>query len=939
MANPKRHHFLPEFYLNGFSRDNLVWLQPMRATRKVELTAARGPAPCVTSEWPGSGPCVERIPIRIMKISPRLISRKFAIPLLMAATGWLLALGGTALQARESAANGLPTVHASVQLPATGPVVPELAALDLAMTSYMNTKGFEAGTIALMKDSKLVFRQGYGWRDVNKTAVTHPDNLFRLASVSKTITGCAITKLVADGKLSKSTKIYAYLGIQPWGGVLGDARINDITVQELLDHTGGWDSAISPVGDPIGKTVIISNNMGLDHPATAREVIAWMFSKPLDFTPGARSAYSNFGYSLLGRVVEKASGKTYLEYLQQDLFGPVGITNIIQSRSRPGDLDPWEIWYADSAVARSAVDFPTNISVRVVDGGLYYESFDSYGGLSASAGALSSYMLNYWVGGARRVPTAPYRWIYTFYGSLPGTTTVIHQDISQNGTSSAGLEFTVLFNERTNSNTTDNDEAHTAIVNAAAAIVSWPAAGGGAIQWSADATEVSSQAGSVTVQLTRTGSNTLPVKVSYATYDKTAGAADYTPSSGTVAFAAGETGKSISIPLLANPPGAAAKEFFVELISASGGAWFDSRVSTTVRILSAVVISLQPQSQVVAAGATATFTATASGNPSPTFQWQESANGGSTWTNVNNGGVYSGATTGTLSITGATAGMMGYQYRCVATNVAGAANSNAATLTVASGSYLANLSVRAAMAVGQTLIVGFVVDGGAKPILVRAAGPVLNQYGLTGVVDPQLKLFTGGGTQVAANDNWDAALASTFTTLGAFPFDANSKDAALLQTINGPHSAQATATGAGTLLVEAYDAGPNDGRKLVNLSTRFQVGTGDNILIAGFVLSGTGTRQLLIRAVGPTLTNYGVTGVLADPQLSVFDGGTPIASNNDWSSPLSATFTTLGAFALNAGSKDAALVVTLQAGKAYSVQVSGVGNTTGEALVEIYLMP
>jgi hypothetical protein len=259
--------------------------------------------------------------------------------------------------------------------------------------------------------------------------------------------------------------------------------------------------------------------------------------------------------------------------------------------------------------------------------------------------------------------------------------------------------------------------------------------------------------------------------------------------------------------------------------------------------------------------------------------------------------------------------------------------------TVTPNGYLANLSVRAAMAAGQTLIVGFVVDGGAKPILVRAAGPVLNKFGLTGVVDPQLNLYTGGGTKVAGNDNWDAALASTFATLGAFAFDTGSKDAAFLQSINGPHTAQAIATGAGAILVEAYDAGPNDGRKLVNLSARFQVGTGDNILIAGFVLSGTGTRQLLIRAVGPTLTNYGVTGVLADPQLSVFDGGSSIASNNDWSSSLSPTFTTLGAFALNAGSKDTALVVTLQAGKAYTVQVSGVGNTTGEALVEIYVIP
>jgi 6-phosphogluconolactonase (cycloisomerase 2 family) len=339
----------------------------------------------------------------------------------------------------------------------------------------------------------------------------------------------------------------------------------------------------------------------------------------------------------------------------------------------------------------------------------------------------------------------------------------------------------------------------------------------------------------------------------------------------------------------------------------------------------------QPAGQTVTAGANITLTAAASGSPSPTYQWRK-------------GGVdIAGAIGTTLAFNSATTYDAG-TYTVVATNSVGSATSNAATLTVnaldTSGSYLANLSVRVAMAAGQTLIVGFVVDGGAKPILVRAAGPVLNQYGLTGVVDPQLKLFNGSSTQVAANDNWDAALATTFATLGAFPFDTGSKDAALQQTISGPHSAQATATGPGALLVEAYDAGPNDGRKLVNLSTRFQVGTGDNILITGFVLSGTGFKQLLIRAVGPKLTDYGVTGVLADPQVGVFNSsGTQIASNDNWSSTLSATFTALGAFALNPGSKDAALVVTLQAGKLYTVQVSGVGNTTGEALAEIYVLP
>jgi N-acyl-D-amino-acid deacylase len=171
----------------------------------------------------------------------------------------------------------------------------------------MSTHGFESGTLALMKDTKLVLRQGFGWRDRNLTIPAHPDNLFRLASVSKTITESAITKLVNTGKLTMSTKVYAYLGIQPWGGVLGDSRITNITVQNLVDHSGGWNRAVSPVGDPVFNTIQISTQMGLSYPAAPTNVISWMFSKPLDFAPGATNAYSNFGYQILGRVIEKAS--------------------------------------------------------------------------------------------------------------------------------------------------------------------------------------------------------------------------------------------------------------------------------------------------------------------------------------------------------------------------------------------------------------------------------------------------------------------------------------------------------------------------------------------------------------------------------------------------------------------------------------------------------
>jgi hypothetical protein len=116
-------------------------------------------------------------------------------------------------------------------------------------------------------------------------------------------------------------------------------------------------------------------------------------------------------------------------------------------------------------------------------------------------------------------------------------------------------------------------------------------------------------------------------------------------------------------------------------------------------------------------------------------------------------------------------------------------------------------------------------------------------------------------------------------------------------------------------------------------------GTGANVLAPGFVIGGTEPKRLLIRAVGPGLASFGVEGTLADPRLAIVPLGKTftVASNDNWdgSASLSAAFARAGAFALPAGSKDAALLVRLPPG-GYTVQVSGAGNTTGTALVEIY---
>lgn len=265
----------------------------------------------------------------------------------------------------------------------------------------------------------------------------------------------------------------------------------------------------------------------------------------------------------------------------------------------------------------------------------------------------------------------------------------------------------------------------------------------------------------------------------------------------------------------------------------------------------------------------------------------------------------------------------------------------AVTVTgVAAPARLGNLSVRTALPAAQTLIVGFTMSGGTKPVLLRAIGPGLAQFNVAGTMaDPRLALFRDA-TQLEANDNWggSSALSTAFAAVGAFPLPPASLDAAMLRSIEGGHTAWVTGTGAGVVLVEAYDAGTGNSPRLVNVSARNRVGTGDNILIAGFTVAGPGSMSLLIRAVGPRLGQapFNVDGVLADPMLEIYNSeGVKVTENDNWSAALDATFQSVGAFALNTGSRDAALLTTLPPGS-YTAQVSGVAGGTGEALVEIY---
>lgn len=264
---------------------------------------------------------------------------------------------------------------------------------------------------------------------------------------------------------------------------------------------------------------------------------------------------------------------------------------------------------------------------------------------------------------------------------------------------------------------------------------------------------------------------------------------------------------------------------------------------------------------------------------------------------------------------------------------------------------LINISTRAQVGTGASILIsGFVVSGsGTETLLIRADGPSLATFGVVGLLaQPSMSVFDNTGKVLATNTAWSTgpdpgSVSAAAASAGAFPIPSGSADSALVLSLPaGAYTVQVSGVGGttGVALAEIYEVATT-GTRLINISTRTGVGTGAGILISGFVISGTGTEQVLGRADGPSLSAFGVTGVLAQPSLTLFDSsGASIDSNTGWgNSPnpalIATTAAAVGAFPLSAGSADSAHLGTLPAG-AYTIQISGVNNTTGVALAEVY---
>lgn len=333
------------------------------------------------------------------------------------------------------------------------------------------------------------------------------------------------------------------------------------------------------------------------------------------------------------------------------------------------------------------------------------------------------------------------------------------------------------------------------------------------------------------------------------------------------------------------------------------------------------------------------------GGPAPlTFQWYK------------DGTALSGATASTYTIASASMSDAG-AYTVKVTSSAGSVTSSAAIVSISTVNIgrVGNMAIRATVAAGEILTIGATISNGTdglaqKPLLIRGVGPTLGSFNVSNYLpDPVLTVFNSQRAPIATNDGWkdNPEIATADKANGAFDLAIGSADAAVFTklAVSAGYTVQvAGKRGSGVVLVELYDANPGafttGTARLTNISALNQVGIGDNVLVAGFVITGGTAKKLLIRGIGPGLKAW-ASDFVVNPKLELHrtENGraTLITENDDWggSDTIIAAAKSVAAFDLEKDSKDAVLVVTLNPGS-YTATVKGVNNTTGKGMVEIY---
>ncbi|MCP2337044.1 serine hydrolase domain-containing protein [Actinomadura rupiterrae] len=399
-----------------------------------------------------------------------------------------LGVGGPALLAacgEGGDSHDASSVAATRTWKVTGSALTGLGGFDSTVKSFMQARNIPCGQLAVVRKGKLLLARGYTWSS-DAALKTQPTSLFRIASVSKPITATAVLRLIQEGRLKPTDKVATLLRLP----TTADPRLKDVTVLRLLQHLGGWDRDISP--DPMFQDANIARALHKRLPVSRADIMKWESGRKLDHKPGSTYAYSNYGFMLLGRIIEKVSGQSYSTYVQQKVLGPRGIKRmkLAHGLSKATGEVPYYSSYKGTTVYDN-----TGKQVPFPYGGFNIENMDAHGGWLSTAVDLTRFAQIY-DGGTSVLNSASIArafakpetgvnsngWYYgtgwmvrpvtggrnTWHdGSLAGTSTLLVRRFD-------GLTWAVLFDQRQEGNQPSYGDIDGALHKAANAVTRWP---------------------------------------------------------------------------------------------------------------------------------------------------------------------------------------------------------------------------------------------------------------------------------------------------------------------------------------------------------------------------------------------------------------------------------------------------------------------------------
>ncbi|MFZ1573622.1 MAG: serine hydrolase domain-containing protein [Candidatus Kapaibacterium sp.] len=280
----------------------------------------------------------------------------------------------------------------------TGVFVPELTLFDDKINSIMNKYEINGGQLAITYEGRLVYNRGFGLADTLQKTLVQPYSIFRLASVSKVITSIAIMKLFENNRFKLDDKVFGTNGIlnDSIYKVVKDARIYQITIRQLLSHSSGFNFDFA--NEPLWKTYEIAIENKLTPPVYSFPIVLeWTLkNKELGFNPGTAAGYSNFGYTLLGLIIEKVTGKLYKDFVKDSILAPIGVTDMYPGKTMKEDKYQNEVSYYDYPGSPLSTSIFTGIpsSVSAQYGGYNWEIMTPAGGWVASARDLCKLLIS-----------------------------------------------------------------------------------------------------------------------------------------------------------------------------------------------------------------------------------------------------------------------------------------------------------------------------------------------------------------------------------------------------------------------------------------------------------------------------------------------------------------------------------------------------------------